>query len=183
MDLSRTEQIHQQLWPAGQPVNSRRVFAVLDGARDEKIEPMVRKSKLPHDCLYYEPLTDKLRAAAPHIIELAPEAVFTKRLIEAAWGKSWGIFLITEPAKPLFAVKQNCRKLTMVESPDGQRLLFRYYDPRVMRVYLATCTPEELQAVFGPVSRIMMEGETATELLQFSNTNTGCNITTHQFQG
>jgi hypothetical protein len=30
-------------------------------------------------------------------------------------------------------------------------LLFRYYDPRVLRVYLPSCRPSELETVFGPV--------------------------------
>jgi hypothetical protein len=29
----------------------------------------------------------------------------------------------------------------------GNRLVFRYYDPRVLRVYLPTCTPDELNVI------------------------------------
>ncbi len=31
-------------------------------------------------------------------------------------------------------------------------LVFRYYDPRVLRVYLPTCSPAEFARFFGPIS-------------------------------
>ena len=50
-------------------------------------------------------------------------------------------------------------------------MLFRYYDPRVLRVYLPTCNFDELQTVFGPVMHFIQEGEVPTELLRFQLTN------------
>ena len=38
-------------------------------------------------------------------------------------------------------------------------LVFRYYDPRVLRPYLPTCTETELDFVFGPVQRFLVEAE------------------------
>ena len=86
--------ITHQLWPDDTATDNRRVFAIVDCARDERIEPMLRASQCTHECLYYEPLTDALRAAAPHIIELSPNAEFTQQLLHFGWGQSWGIFLV-----------------------------------------------------------------------------------------
>jgi hypothetical protein len=36
-------------------------------------------------------------------------------------------------------------------------MLFRFYDPRVLRVYLPTCWPGELTRMFGPVESFVME--------------------------
>ena len=44
---------------------------------------------------------------------------------------------------------------------------FRYYDPRVLRVYLPTCNARELQTVFGPVLRYLVEDEKPTGLWTF----------------
>ena len=55
----------------------------------------------------------------------------------------------------------------MVQDPEGKTLLFRYYDPRVMRVYLPTCNSEEIRAVFGPLQWYAMESEEAGELIRF----------------
>jgi hypothetical protein len=55
----------------------------------------------------------------------------------------------------------------MVRDPAGKRLMFRYYDPRVLRVYLPTCTAAELRAIFGLVERFWMEDEQSDRVLEF----------------
>lgn len=173
MKQTTIDNIINRLWPTETPVHARRVYAMLDGARDEQIEPMVRSSNLPHDCLYREPLTDSLRAAAPHIIELNANAKFTQQLLKKGWGQSWGIFLIAPPRATLPIVRNIYRKINKVQAPSGQSVFFRYYDPRVLRAYLPTCKPAEIEAVFGSVTEIVLEGEEATQLQSFKhNKNT-----------
>jgi hypothetical protein len=48
-------------------------------------------------------------------------------------------------------------------------MLFRYYDPRVLSVYLPTCNPEEVTSLFGPVSRFLMESDGVAAMLMFEN--------------
>jgi hypothetical protein len=48
-------------------------------------------------------------------------------------------------------LRHHLRTLLVVKSWSGERMLFRYYDPRVLRAYLPTCTSDELRTVFGPV--------------------------------
>ena len=38
-------------------------------------------------------------------------------------------------------------------------MLFRYYDPRVLRAFLPTCTRDELRTVFGGIECFWIEGE------------------------
>jgi len=40
-----------------------------------------------------------------------------------------------------------------------ESLFFRFYDPRVMRGYLPTCSPKQLAEFFGPVDFYIAEGE------------------------
>lgn len=169
MEQARIDNIVKLLWPTEMPVEERQVYAILDGARDEQIERMVRSSNLPHDCLYLEPLSDSLRAAAPHLVALKPDALFTRQVLNVGWGKSWGIFLATYPPATLTAVRHNYRKLNIVEDPLGQKVFFRYYDPRVLRIYLPTCTRDEVRSVFGPVKEIIMEGVKPTLLHRFQH--------------
>ena len=49
----------------------------------------------------------------------------------------------------------------------GKRLLFRYYDPRVLRVFLPTCTPAELAGFFGPIRGYLLEAGAPETLLRF----------------
>jgi hypothetical protein len=54
-----------------------------------------------------------------------------------------------------------------VRDERGNRLVFRYYDPRVLRVYLPTCTASELRRVFGPIECFWMESGDPEELFKF----------------
>lgn len=54
-------------------------------------------------------------------------------------------------------LRRHFRRFLRVTDEQGQPLMFRYYDPRVLRVYLPTCTAEELALVFGPVSAYLIE--------------------------
>ena len=51
----------------------------------------------------------------------------------------------------------------------GVRMLFRFYDPRVLRTYLPTCVSDELNQVFGPVEYFVTEAEESATVLEFRN--------------
>jgi hypothetical protein len=54
-----------------------------------------------------------------------------------------------------------------VQTADRRKLLFRYYDPRVLRVFLPTCDPAQLWQIFGPIQRFDMEGADSSQFLRF----------------
>ena len=55
-----------------------------------------------------------------------------------------------------------------MQGPKNQRLIFRWYDPRVLRAYLPTCNTEELRTVFGNVNAFVVEGADPGTALQFA---------------
>jgi hypothetical protein len=76
------------------------------------------------------------------------------------------VFVIAPAA--MEALRNHFRRFLMVRLPAERLVYFRFYDPRVLRVYLPTCTPEELELIFGPVDYFVMEsGETRGELIVF----------------
>jgi hypothetical protein len=148
-----------------------RLYAVLDGARDPSIHRWALKGLLEHCCLYAGRLSPELAEVAPYLVSLLPEAPSTQSLLEAAWGQSWGIFLRT--AVPMEALRNHLRKFLRVRDSRGRVLVFRYYDPRVLRVYLPTCDARELEAVFGPIRHFYAEAEGGGTLLDFSREGPG----------
>lgn len=50
------------------------------------------------------------------------------------------------------------KKRLRVQTEAGRQPAFRYYDPRVLNIYLPTCTGQELRTFFGPVTRLLAEG-------------------------
>jgi hypothetical protein len=143
--------ILQQLWPDG---DDGRTFAVLDGARDPRVHPAVERSELAHLCLYTGVLDLALARVAPYLVELHREAPLTRGLAEH-WGDAWGIFLRSSAG--LTALHRHFRRFLRVRDERGRTLIFRYYDPRVLRAYLPTCTDAELDYVFGPVDSFVLE--------------------------
>jgi hypothetical protein len=143
------------------------LYVILDGARDDRVYPNVMLCGLRHTCLYRGELPEVLAAAAPHLVELEMGVAFTKWLLKFGWGQSWGIFFTS--TAHIEDLQRHFRRFLKVRSEQGQRLYFRYYDPRVLRAYLPTCNREERDFVFGPVNQFLVESEDGKGLLAFSN--------------
>jgi hypothetical protein len=158
------QRVFEALWPSSAP-QWHKVCAVLDSARDPKIFGAVETCRLDKCCLYAGNIPWLLQKAAPYLVVLEPEDRFTRFLIEEGWGNSWGIFLRTDAG--MLQVRRHLRTLLRVKDESGRKLLFRWYDPRVLRRYLPTCLPAELEAVFGPVETFLLESEDPGTMLQF----------------
>jgi hypothetical protein len=171
--------ILDHLWPPG----FRRwvkVCAILDGARDERIFRAVDSSTLDKSCLYAGRLPMVVQEVAPYLVVLEREDKLTQFLLEEGWGQSWGIYLRTE--LPVPTLRRHFRGLLKVKDQQGRHLIFRWYDPRVLRVFLPTCFPDELRAVFGPVENFYMEAQDASKLLEFRADNGFLRQSVHDLQ-
>ena len=142
-----------------------KVWAVLDGARDKRVYSAVVGCYTDNCCLYSGELPSDLKFAAPYLVSLDPEDRTTRYILRHAWGNSWGIFLRSTIG--MEKLRRHLKSLLMVKDQQGRRLLFRYYDPRVLRVYLPTCWPAELEQVFGPIKAYLVEGSESGTLIQY----------------
>lgn len=145
----------------------RQVHWLLDGARDPEIASLVRSSGLDYTCLYSGALHPRLAAAAPYLVQLNPAAPATARLLRRGWGQAWGIFTIGAAPATLDRQRLHFKKFLRVQTADGKLLAFRYYDPRVLNIYLPTCTNDEVRTLLGPVARLISESDAGTHALDF----------------
>jgi hypothetical protein len=143
-----------------------RTWAVLDGARVERLVREIESQGVSAACLLAGELDPSMARAAPYLVELERDSDFFRWLLERGWGRSWGIFV--RFAGDLTALRRHLRGFLQVRVPDGRTVYFRYYDPRVFRLYLPTCNAVETATVFGPVGAYAMESEDGRELLVFS---------------
>jgi hypothetical protein len=156
--------VMQALWPASEK-GKLSVWGVLDCARDPRIYRALLESRLEFRCLYSGRLPRALEMVAPHLVELFPTNRLTATWLDEGWGQAWGVFMkIDDPSN----LRHHLRKFLRVQDEDGRRLLFRWYDPRVLRLYLPTCTDAELQTVFGPTGSLLAESADASGLVEYT---------------
>ncbi|MCJ7602705.1 MAG: DUF4123 domain-containing protein [Desulfobulbaceae bacterium] len=120
-------------------------------------------------CLFHGSKAVELATVAPYLVHLKKDDPFTDWLISQGWGKSWGIFC--QSSENLDTLQRHFRKFLMVYDEDGKPLYFRFYDPRVFRVYLPTCNENELAIIFGPVYVYIVENEDAEKMIDFFYTD------------
>lgn len=161
----RAEVIKQHLFTG----NGLHAYAILDGASVANLLVELGGDKRPvrFECLFRGSLPPDMAQVAPYLVQLAPDCAFTDWLIDGGWGNHWGVFALSQ--LDFQSVRYHFRALTRVYDETGKRYLyFRYYDPRVLRLFLPTCQAAQLHEIFGPVDYYLAEGETPEELLRFS---------------
>ena len=141
-------------------------YAILDGASVPDLLEKLAAAPEEHACLYRGELAPDLARTAPYLVKLRPESPLTEWILGEGWGHHWGVFALT-PAG-LEALRRHLRGFLRVRDFTGQVLYFRYYDPRVLGVYLPTCNAQELRFVFGPVSRFFCEDQGTAEPVVFA---------------
>lgn len=161
------------LWPGGDSPARPQVFAVVDGARDARVTPMLRATGLEHACLFAGALAPALQAAAPWLVRLSPQARLTRELFEAGWQDHWFVLARARADVTLPQLKRHLRTLLRVRDESGRVLMFRFYDPRVLRVYLPTCTASEADAVFGPIAELLCAGADPLAMETFCRSRVG----------
>jgi len=147
------------------------LYAVLDAARDIKILALLFKSNEEYQSLYEGPQGAKLAQVAPYLVRLKKDSLLLEKLVRDGWGESWGVYLTC--ASEFNEVRRHLRHFLEVMLPEGEQVYFRFYDPRVLRVYLPTCNFEEINYFFGPIKNYLMEDEEPETLLQYSNKGRG----------
>src|SRR5262249_36003644 len=137
VDAARAARLVEHVFAGEGPV-----YALLDAARGERVYDAVRGCGRPFEPLYDGKLAPELAGVAPYLVELAADHPFTGQLLGEGWGDSWGCFL-SAPVD-LRGLRRHLRRFLKVRTENRKTLVFRYYDPRVLRLYLPTCTPGEL---------------------------------------
>jgi len=142
-------------------------WAVLDGASVPGLVRAIHTHGAESACLFAGKLEPSMARVAPYLVRLEEDASFTRWLLERGWGRHWGVFL--RSAASLDALRKHLRRFLMVKDPAGKTVQFRWYDPRVLRIYLPTCIEVEVEALFGSVvASYGVESEDAQELLVFT---------------
>jgi hypothetical protein len=112
-----------------------------------------------------------MQEVAPYLVALKNGDPFTQWILANGFGSHWGIVLRSRHAMSRLA--RHFRQLLFVRDPEGELLYFRYYDPRVLRIYLPTCAGEDIWQWFDLVNCYLVEGAEPRTLLRLSSGGEG----------
>ena len=142
-----------------------RAYAILDCAGAPDLTMKLYEMRPPHYCLFTGELEPDMIAVAPYLVRLQPRTPFAEWALRECWGKNCAIFM--HSLKTLEDMRTHFRSLVTVYDEKGDPLMFRYYDPRVLRRYLPTCNAGELKIFFGETDAFFAESEDGNNLTQF----------------
>ena len=141
-------------------------FVVLDGAIGPAVRDLLNQAGVFYQSLYEGEKATELAPFGPYLAEIQKGSKLMPFLIKVGWGKSWGCFLSTQMG--FLDTRKHLRHFLMVDIEGGQRVIFRFYDPRVMKVFIPTCNTEQRKEFFGKIQHIFVESETGAAVTRYS---------------
>jgi hypothetical protein len=160
---------------AGGRRQGTQLYMLLDAARDRRIYTRLTElgDAVQARSLYQGDIGDSLAHVSPYLVATRENQPESLKLAEAGFGRSWAVFITT--LTTFDDLRRHLRKFNLVYREDGAALVFRFYDPRVLRLFLPTCSADELKRFFGPVEAFLTEVEEADALLRFTLSDGGLN--------
>lgn len=142
------------------------LWAILDACDAPAVPARVRL--LPPEqggCLWSGEAREKHWGVAPWLARV--DVPLLDWIRGELWDEPWGILVEARVAADL--LRKHFRRALVAEGPDGRRMYFRFYDPRVLGTYLRSATPSERAGLFGPAETLWgVYGEAgARELVGF----------------
>lgn len=146
------------------------LYLVIDGAQNLSLAWQAKLAGIAPASLFIGESASHLAQVAPYFLPFPHDNEFL-----TAWYAARGThsaILFDSPASPeqLFV---HLRNVFIAQDESGQEYFFRYYDPRVLRVYLPTCSPRELKTFFGPIHQFIVETESADGYVAYSCNTSG----------
>lgn len=125
------------------------LFAVVDGCAVSGLAELARA--LGPDraaCLYLGGAAENYADKAPYLLRI--DSALLDALPERFGSGAWGCLFTSSEGWD--TIRRHLRGLLTVSSPEGERWLFRFWDPRLLPAFLRASQPDELNAIFGPIA-------------------------------
>lgn len=136
------------------------LYAIVDASRSPRIRVLLRESPAVARCLYDGVEADSLAESAPFLVPLDPAGLLLQGLVHEGWRRRWATFLTAPRALSPDEIRRHLRKFLRVELERTREIAyFRFYDPYVLRAYLAGCTADERRAFVGPLTYLPIDDD------------------------
>ena len=129
-------------------------YAIVDGAADPRLYPLISACSR-HDCLYEKDYPEETRSALPHLVKLIEGEQLPALWRQHESGRFWGIVLQSPLDLP--ALRRHLRRFTTARLPEGDVVLFRFWDPRVFRTFAEHGEAEEIVPFFDKIDAVIAD--------------------------
>ncbi len=130
-------------------------FLLLDAARLKQNLDEAKALNPSGISLYNGEMEAQLENVFPFLFSFDDQTEFANWYFENGWGQSWAVIIHSE--YDIRRTADHLKKNILVNTENGKEYFFRFYDPRVLRVFLPTCNTKQLKEFFGPVEQFTCE--------------------------
>lgn len=157
------------------------LFALIDAARKPANVILLRESGNRHESLYSGNAAAELQNVAPYLVELTKGSAVLDWFATEGWWDAWGYCIVSGCS--LEELRTHLRKFLMVTLHDRRQVYFRFYDPRVLRVFLLTSTLSQAAKFFEKIDCILCPGSTPSTITSFRLSAGGVDAAELAFHG
>jgi hypothetical protein len=144
---------------------ARPIYAVLDTAREPGILPLLHDRAVAYRSLFEPAAARDFAGLDPCLAPVDARATGLAKILELGWGRAWAVFV--EAPLDGDSMRSALRERLWVEVPgEPAPLYFRFYDPRVLRRFLATLGTDDVARFFGPIAAFWLESADGGALLR-----------------
>ena len=132
------------------------LYAILDACDAPAVPDKARElGETAAVSLFKGSAQEDYSTVAPYLFKVSPETL--DWIVATLWNQPWGVFVLSKA--DLESLRLHFRHFLLVQLPDGERWFFRYYDPRILKVYLPNCIEWELQKFICTKTAAMPTGD------------------------
>lgn len=127
--------------PPASPPDDAALYCVIDCAADPRLHGAVLQSGRA-SALFAGKLDPALAETSPYLVQVQQNAPLMD-LLASAQGRAGAYGCVLRAGPDMGPLWRVLRKKMLARLPQGQVVMFRFFDPRVMVPYLDSLTPEE----------------------------------------
>jgi hypothetical protein len=123
------------------------LYAIMDSSDSNEVTAKAKElGEQRAVSLFQGTAEEQYWSVAPYLIAVDPAVL--DWIVTQRWNTPWGLFILSKVDFQI--LRQHFRRFLIVQLPDSEKWFFRFYDPRITKVYLLNCNEQELRKFFGP---------------------------------
>ncbi len=164
VEIAKDKTVPDFLWNRAEDKTCN-LYAIVDSARNDEVFQYFLNDKIEYKSLFEGKADVKFFSVSGFLVECKRDSTLFNWLTTEAWGSSCSVFFLSKAS--FSEVLKHLQKFIRVYLEDDDIVYFRFYDPRVLRVYLPTCNSKEIRTFFGEIESFFVEGEDQKVMIEF----------------